>query len=170
MKKFKKILLLLFCTLCVCLTFSFAGCNNGGSYVDRSFDYAIGQTSSYYSQYEVDGSFKIKVGKAGKYNVSYTITTNGYCWEQKNTGETTVTVSKDKENEETMVYISVYFNKIGSNYNSDAYISDVRVEPLEKNTEDNAYAIGFGAVGGAVLIASVVVFVLDKRGKLSMKK
>lgn len=167
MKKFKKILILLVCALCVCLSFSFAGCNDGDGYVDESFEYSIDASISS-TYYYVDGQFEIKVGNAGKYKVTYTITTDGPGGKQQETKETTVTVYKIDEN--YPINFFVRFSRVNGKYNNQAYISDVRIKPLEKNNDEAAYAIGFGSVGGALLIASVVVFILDKCGILSKKK
>ena len=169
MKKIKLFFITVVCALC--LSFAFAGCANGdGSYVKDSFIANIVSYDSYDKELRVSFSFKVKLHKAGEYNIEYEL-----C--QTNAKEIVVasetcstTLTKSTETNKTEYSINE-LRYIQTNItNTTVIIKNVKVTLVDAKPEYQGYAIGFGAAGGLILCGLVVVFILDKLGKLSKLK
>lgn len=163
MKKSKYFAIFLLSILCIFATFTFSGCNK---YVKNSFEYTIEDYPSYIRFY-VNGEFEIYVSTAGEYTVTYTITTDGQLGQLSETISTEFIAEKGGKH---TIKISVPFSKYGGESNSTAKISNVTVTKNKVGNNYTAYAIGFGATSGVLLVGAVVVFVLDKAGVFKKRR
>ena len=105
--------------------------------------------------------------EAGKYTVTYTITTDGNKGTQSETRSTNCTAVKGGEQ---TITIDVGFEKVSGQVITTAKISNVTIKKNEVESDYTPYAIGFGATAGAILVGAIVVFVLDKKGVLKKRK
>lgn len=160
MKKFKNFIL--FCilsALCILSVFALTGCNSRG-YIEDSFDYKI--ETGFYSSYTVSGKFKVRIENDGEYKVTYTVKTTGPCGNQQNEEHQTVSATIEG-GEEYIIYVESIFYSSNNEANNTAKITNVRITKIKTKFYFAGYAIGFGIVGGAMLVTVVTLFVLGKK-------
>lgn len=168
MKKIKLFITVALCAFCLC--FAFAGCATDGAYVNGSFGADYVQHYSYSNELHVSGSFEVELHKAGKYTVEYELCQNDTLGNTiaKIKGSEFITKNAETDKTAHTIYIDKY---ISTTSNSPAVtIRNVKVTLDSATPYYNAYAIGFGIAGALLLCGLVVIFVLDKLGKLTKLK
>ena len=160
MKRFKVLLIALICSF---LCFSLAGCAQNGECLPNSLDSRI-SVYDFSESISVSYSFGVTVPSTVSYEVKYNLTI--YNGDQPIiTDNITKTISPSEDGTRTVQdYRDYDYNTTGiSESNLRLSITDVTVTPKESDDEYQSYAIGFGTVGGAVLIAITVLFIVLKK-------
>lgn len=164
MKKIKLFLAGLLATLSAFLCFGFASCKaQEGKFSERDVEY-------YFSVYpsledvSVSYSFKVFLPSNTAYEIEYEATVLAK-------GSQVASETKKRTltpNGEDVRTISEYWHDIlyiqGTNTSDYTLkIKNVTITPKKSDDTYIGYAIGFGTVGGAALIASVVLFIVLKK-------
>ena len=164
MKRIKILFSTFFSVICVILCFALVGCAKEGSLVENSLDYSF---YVYNSLKEIDlrYSFDVTIPSKTKYNVEYTLIVynNGKAIQTIEKSTTVSATSEDTVN----VYGSCddeinYFYGATEN-NLSLEVTNISVTPKEQSDKYQNYAIGFGTVGAAALIACTVLFIVFKQ-------
>ena len=169
MKKIKLFLVSVVCALCLCI--SFAGCSNGGAeYVENSFT----ATNFYYydglEELDFSYSFKVNLYQAGGYTVKYDVcqTDSRGVVIARESCESTLT--RSAETDKTEYSISRSASLRTNNSSQLVKLENVKITLDSTKKSSVPYAIGFGSAGGLLLCGLVILFILDKTGKLDKKK
>lgn len=163
MKRIKILLSVLLSVISALLCFALAGCaNKDGEYLSDSLEYEL--TLEKYSSYiRVKGSFDVTTPRFVKYEVKYTAIVY-HNNTRIDSSEKTVTFlpSQDETRTVNLLYYIDYDTSGINENNLKLEITDVTVKQKEQDDKYQNYAIGFGTVGGAVLIACTVLFIVFK--------
>lgn len=164
MKRIKIFFSALLSLISALLCFALVGCaNKDGEYLPDSLDYRF---YVYQSSMRISTSYSFDVTMPGKvnYEVKYTVVVY-YNDIQIHSQYETETISPNQNTTRTISdYYSFDYALASNMYESGLTleITDVTVTPKEQNDKYQNYAIGFGTVGGAVLIACTVLFIVLK--------
>lgn len=159
--------------LAIACAFGLVGCSgDDGYYIEGSLESNI----TYYSSLKQVSAivyFQVDLPIEAKYDITYTLEL--YCKGRK-VREEKFTESKmsDGESEADIhKYWTVdYSSGDARNYDFEVEVADLTAKPSTSSSSDHdGLSIGFGIVGGVLLIGSVALFIyLNKRGKAGAER
>ena len=166
MKKLKLFLAALICVLCICP--AFAGCStDNAEYIEDSFAYNVDDYLGALGKQPVDISFNLKIKKAGKYKVEYTL----YGYDENDNNKWKQSYSKNVSCEVTDSYkVSSYISVSTTAGTKKVTIKDIKITEVKDEALYTDIALGLGISAAVLTVAVVTLFVLEKKGVIKSKK